>query len=266
MAGDTPFQTAEAKVFRFSERRVANPSTPPKRTPSFSGCPILRAFVLCEGSGFRRSVATTGPSSSYLACGSGAAEALRRHCQNREPSPLILHLHYRNYCAIISRALISSPQGGYMVNAARASFTLRACLWQGRRAHPRATTPPTTRRAKISHHHLVSVLPAIVNRHKLQLESSVTSRKQTTAPHSNQHKFCPKPAPALRAPAVTTHQPPTTPFLFDTNKTHRIIIPPRALLKTKDKQFSIRYKFASRRAARMTGERRRQRQLQRLAV
>ncbi len=37
MAGDTPFQTAEAKVFRFSERRVANPSTPPKRTPSFSG-------------------------------------------------------------------------------------------------------------------------------------------------------------------------------------------------------------------------------------
>ena len=93
-----------------------------------------------------------------------------------------------------------------------------------------------------------------VNRHKLQLESSVTSRKQTTAPNSNQHKFCPKSAPALRAPAVTTHQPPTTPFLFDTNKTHRIIIPPRALLKTKDKQFSIRYKFASRRAARMTAK------------
>ncbi len=221
--------------------RVANPSTPPKRTPSFSGCPILRAFVLCEGSGFRRSVATTGPSSSYLACGSGAAEALRRHCQNREPSPLILHLHYRNYCAIISRALISSSQGGYMVNAARASAT-------------RATTPPSPRRAKISHHQHISVLPAIVNRHKMQLESSVTFRKQTTAPNSNQHKFCPKPAPALRAPAVTTHQPPTTPFLFDTNKTHRIIIPPRALLKTKDKQFSIQYKFASRRAARMTAK------------
>ena len=41
----------------FVPGRVANPSTPPKRTLSFSGCPILRAFVLCEGSGFRRSVA-----------------------------------------------------------------------------------------------------------------------------------------------------------------------------------------------------------------
>ena len=161
----------------------------------------------------------------------------------REPPPS-LHLHYRNYCAIISRALISSPQGGYMVHAARASFTLRACLWQGRRAHPHATTPSSSHRSKISHPQLVSVLPAISNRHNLQLESSVTSRKQTTAPNSNQHKFCPNSAPALRAPAVTTHQSPITPFLFDTNKTHRIIIPPRPLLKTKEKQFSIRYKFA----------------------
>jgi hypothetical protein len=32
-----------------------------------------------------------------------------------------LHLNYRNDCVIISRALISSPQGGYMVYAARAS-------------------------------------------------------------------------------------------------------------------------------------------------
>ena len=30
-------------------------------------------------------------------------------------------MRYRNYCAIISRALISSRQGGYMVNAARVS-------------------------------------------------------------------------------------------------------------------------------------------------
>jgi hypothetical protein len=37
-----------------------------------------------------------------------------------------------------------------------------------------------------------------------------------------------------------------TPFLFDTNKTHRIIILVRALMKTKEKQFSIRYKFAHR--------------------
>jgi hypothetical protein len=32
-----------------------------------------------------------------------------------------LHLNYRNDCVIISRALISSPQGGYVVHAARAS-------------------------------------------------------------------------------------------------------------------------------------------------
>jgi hypothetical protein len=32
-----------------------------------------------------------------------------------------LHLNYRNDCVIISRALISSPQGGYMVHAARAT-------------------------------------------------------------------------------------------------------------------------------------------------
>ncbi len=133
-----------------------------------------------------------------------------------------------------------------MLHAARASFTLRACLWQGRRAHLHASTPPSPRRAKISHHQLASVLPALSNRHKMQLESSVTSRKQTTAPNSNQHKFSPNPAPALRAPAITTYQSPITPFLFNTNKAHRIITLLRALLKTKKNQFSIQYKFALR--------------------
>jgi len=82
-----------------------------------------------------------------------------------------------------------------MVNAAHSST-------------PRATTPPSPHHAKISHHQPVSLLPAISNRHKLQLESSVTSRKQTTAPNSYQHKFCPKSALALRPPAVTTHDSP----------------------------------------------------------
>ena len=36
----------------------------------------------------------------------------------RVPRPKRLPLIYRNYCAIISRALISSQQGGYMVGAA----------------------------------------------------------------------------------------------------------------------------------------------------
>jgi hypothetical protein len=52
--------------------------------------------------------------------------------------------------------------------------------------------------------------------------------------------FAPAPHPANQ------HSRRTAPFLFDTNKTHRIIIRMRALLKTKEKQFSIRYKFAFR--------------------
>jgi hypothetical protein len=39
----------------------------------------------------------------------------------RARSPHSLQLNYLNYCVIISRALISSPQGGYMVHAARAA-------------------------------------------------------------------------------------------------------------------------------------------------
>jgi hypothetical protein len=89
---------------------------------------------------------------------------------------------------------------------------------------------------KISHPQLVSVLPAISNRHKLQLESSVTSRKQTTAPNSNRHKFSPNSAPALRGPAVTTHQSPITPFLFDTNERARKT---SNLFKTNKKTFLL---------------------------
>jgi hypothetical protein len=47
----------------------------------------------------------------------------------------------------------------------------------------------------------------------------------------------------------TTHRC-LAPFLFDTNKPHKIITPPSALLKTKEKQFSIQYKFAVPRNAR----------------
>jgi hypothetical protein len=38
-----------------------------------------------------------------------------------------------------------------MVNAARASFTLRACLWRGRRAHPHATAPPSPNQSLAKH-------------------------------------------------------------------------------------------------------------------
>jgi hypothetical protein len=87
--------------------------------------PILRAFVSCEGAGFRRRAATTAPLNSCLATWSHAAEAPACAARTARPPPLSLHLNYRNDCVIISRALISSPQGGYMVHAARTS-TARA--------------------------------------------------------------------------------------------------------------------------------------------
>ena len=54
---------------------------------------------------------------------------------------------------------------------------------------------------------------------------------------------------AISAPAphhLTNHNPRIAPFLFDSNKAHKIIILTRALMKTKEKQFSIRYKFGVR--------------------
>jgi len=47
-------------------------------------------------------------------------------------------------------------------------------------------------------------------------------------------------------PHRTNHRSRIAPLLFDTNKAHKIIIPLSALLKTNEKQFSIRYKFTSR--------------------
>jgi hypothetical protein len=50
----------------------------------------------------------------------------------------------------------------------------------------------------------------------------------------------------ISAPHLTNHHSPVATFLFNTNKAHRIIILVRALMKTKEKQFSIQYKFALR--------------------
>jgi hypothetical protein len=50
----------------------------------------------------------------------------------------------------------------------------------------------------------------------------------------------------ISPPHLTNHHSPIAPFLFDTNKGRKIIILARAPMKTKEKQFSIRYKFAPR--------------------
>ena len=111
-----------------------------------------------------------------------------------KPPPRSLYLSYRNDCVIISRALISTPQGGYMVHAARASTVS-------------APAPLSTRNFLIA------------------------SFSASLAP----------------APHLTNHDSrKTAPFLFNTNKPHKIIILLISPLKTKEKRLSIPYKFPSR--------------------
>ena len=91
----------------------------------------------------------------------------------REPSPSSLHLHYRNYCVIISHALISTRQGGYMVHAARASA-------------PRILAPPSPNQSLAKH-----------NRKPLQLTENKSQRPKSIA------SFC-RNLPA-RPPHPATH-------------------------------------------------------------
>src|SRR5271155_4742751 len=70
--------------------------------------------------------------------------------------------------------------------------------------------------------------------------------------HSSLPKLIASPRPVLApAPRPINRNSRIAPLLFDTNKVRRIIILIRALMKTKDIQFSIRYKFASRPILRM---------------
>src|SRR5580700_2454868 len=136
----------------------------------------------------------------------------------REAPPLSLHLNYRNDCVIISRAPISSTQGGYMVHAARASTasapaphsTLRFLIASRQILKIKITRSQQTRK-----HFLIASFSAI----------SAPACRGGPAPHLTHHSSL-----------ITRHCP--TPFLFNTNKTHRIIVLVRALLKTKEKRFS----------------------------
>jgi hypothetical protein len=125
-------------------------------------------------------------------------------------------LSYRNDCVIISRALISTPQGGYMVHAARASTVS-------------APAPLSTRNFLIASRQIL----------KIELTHSQQTRKLFLIA-----SFWASLAPA---PHLTNHDSrKTAPFLFNTNKAHKIIILMKAPLKTKEKRFSIPYKFPSR--------------------
>jgi hypothetical protein len=144
----------------------------------------------------------------------------------REVPPRSLHLNYRNDCVIISRALISSPQGGCMVHAARASTASAPAPLSARHfliASRQILKIGLTRSQSMRKHFLIASFSAI----------SAPARRGGPVPHLTHH-----------SPLITHHR--STAFLFDTNKARKIIILVRALLKTKEKQFSIQYKFASR--------------------
>ena len=136
--------------------------------------------------------------------------------QPREAPPLSLHLSYLNDCVIISRALISSPQGGCMVHAACASTVS-------------APAPLSTRNFLIASRQIL----------KIELTHSQQTRK-----HFLIASFSASLAPA---PHLTNHDSrKTAPFQFNTNKPHKIIIVLMTPLKTKEKRFSIPYKFPAR--------------------
>ena len=87
--------------------------------------------------------------------------------------------------------------------------------------------------------------PRISNRYTKLLEIELT-RSQQRRKHFLIGTICPTFfARAVLRPALTTHHCLTS-FLFATNKANKTIILMRAPMKTKEKQFSIRYKFALR--------------------
>jgi hypothetical protein len=197
----------------------------------------------------------------------------------REVPPLGLHLNYLNYCAIISRALISSRQRGYMVHAARASVnraTARFILRPVRRrsdggaaSKGSSAAYPSTRHFLIAGEEILKTeltpsmpipnvfliagafahfrVPGSVmhnsNRYTKLLEIALTP----SAPAQNTFliaTICPTftPAPLFTHHSSLIPRHRLTPFLIDTNETDKIF----ALLKTKKKRLSIRYKFALR--------------------
>src|ERR1700733_2774155 len=148
--------------------------------------------------------------------------------------PPSLHLNYRNDCVIISRALISSPQGGHMVHAARASTAS-------------ARGPLSNRHFLIGHAAIKNACNSPENNalnfsNRLKTANCRARFSHVLRSRNHQSRIAGHVSPS------TNHQSPLPnhAFLFNTNKPHRITILMRPLLKTKEKQFSIQYKFALR--------------------
>jgi hypothetical protein len=91
----------------------------------------------------------------------------------RDAPPHSSHLSHLNYCAIISRALISSRQGGYMVHAARASPR-------------RATAPSSPNQSLAKHNRKPAQLPE--NKHQRSISiASFCRNLSAPPPHPTNH-------------------------------------------------------------------------------
>src|SRR5271156_2019677 len=115
---------------------------------------------------------------------------------------------------------------------------------------PSAYTQMTPRSVNASPHH-ASAQRAFLIAHAFLIASRQILKNPVTHSQQKRKHFLIASFSAVSAPAphLTRHLSRTThrcakPFLFRTNKPHRIIILPGALLKTKEIQFSIQYKFA----------------------
>ncbi len=162
-----------------------------------------------------------------------------------------------------------------MVHAARASvnravarFILRS---RGAGSKGSSTAPPSTRHFLIANDKLLETeltpsvptpnafliagdfplfsptAPRISNRYSKLLEIELTHSQQTRK-HFLIATICSTftPAPPLtHHSSLNTHHCLTS-FLFDTNKPHKIIVLVSGPMKTKEKRFSIRYKFVPR--------------------
>src|SRR5271156_5624350 len=193
-----------------------------------------------------------------------------------------LYLSYPNDCVIISRALIPSPQGGYMVQAARAPtpsapaasptrhFLIGHAPIKNARNSPEYNalyfsnrlktancsarfsrvlrsknhdSPVARHRSRFTTHQSLPTNHAFLIASRQILEIELTPSQQTRK-YFLIASFSASLAPAPHLASLDPRR--TAPFLFDTNKPHKIIILMSALLKTKEKQSSIRYKFAFR--------------------
>jgi hypothetical protein len=93
-------------------------------------------------------------------------------------------------------------------------------------------SPITTHQSRLTNHAFLIASGQIL---KIALTRSQQTRKHFLIASLS--------AISALAPRLSNHDSRIAPFLFDTNKPHKTIILMRALLKTKEKQFSIPYKF-----------------------